>query len=74
MTALDTTQTRPRWRGYTASDLQRCAEREANMRRSVYSNRVMTKRMSKHHADAEIDKMAAIAEHFAELAERERLL
>lgn len=62
------------WRGYTAKELQRCAEREANLRRSVYSNRVMTRRMSKHQADQEIDKMAAIAEHFAALAEKERLL
>lgn len=62
------------FRGYSARDLQRCAEREANLRRQVYSNRVMTKRMSRQQADAEIDKMAAIAEHFAELAEKERLL
>lgn len=65
---------RPRWRGYTARDLQACAEREANMRRRVYSNRVLTKRMSKQQADREIDLMAAIGEHFQELAENERLL
>ena len=51
-----------------------CAEREANLRRSVYSNRVMARRMSKYQADAEIDKITAIAERFAELAEKERLL
>jgi len=68
------TPDRPKWRGYTAKQLQQCAEREANLRRHVYSNRVMSKRMSKHQADAEIDKMAAIAEHFAELAETERLI
>ena len=65
---------RPPLRGYTVRDLQRCAEREANMRRKVYSNRVLTKRMSRQQADAEIDKMAAIAEMLAEMAERERLL
>ena len=44
------------------------------MRRKVYSNRVMTHRMSKQSADREIDMMAAIGEHFAELAESEKLL
>ena len=68
------TPDRPRWRGYTARDLQACAEREANLRRRVYSNRVLTKRMSKQQADREIDLMAAIGEHFAELAESERLI
>jgi hypothetical protein len=68
------TPERPRWRGYTARDLQACAEREANIRRRVYSNRVFTHRMSKKAADHEIDMMAAIAEHFEELAESERLI
>jgi hypothetical protein len=62
------------FRGYQIKDLARCAEREAQMRRQVYRNRVLTGRMSKKQADAEIDKMAAIAEHLAELAEKERLL
>jgi hypothetical protein len=65
---------RPPLRGYSARELQACAEREANMRRKVYSNRVLTKRMSRQQADSEIDKMAAIAEMLAEMAERERLL
>ena len=65
---------RPALRGYSVRELQRCAEREANMRRKVYSNRVLTKRMSQRQADAEIDKMAAIAEMLAEMAEREKLL
>jgi hypothetical protein len=65
---------RPQWRGFTAHELQRCAEREANLRRTVYRNRVLTGRMSQAQANAEIDKMAAIAEHFAELAKEERLL
>jgi hypothetical protein len=68
------TPDRPPLRGYSARELQRCAEREANMRRKVYGNRVLTKRMSRQQADAEIDKMAAIAEMLAEMAERERLL
>jgi hypothetical protein len=65
---------RPRWRGYTARDLQVCAERETHLRRRVYSNRVLTHRMSRANANREIDLMAAIAEHFQELAEGERLL
>ena len=65
---------RPALRGYSVRELQSCAEREANMRRKVYSNRVLTKRMSQQQANAEIDKMAAIAEMLAEMAEREKLL
>jgi hypothetical protein len=61
-------------RGYTIKDLQTCAEREANMRRRVYSNRVAKGTMTQQQANVEIDKMAAIAEHLAELAEKERLL
>jgi hypothetical protein len=68
------TPDRPKWRGYSAKDLQTCAEREANMRRKVYPNRVLTHRMSRHQADRETDMMEAIAGHFAELAEVERLL
>ena len=67
------TAEKPR-RGYTMRDLQTCAERETNFRRSVYSRRVVKGSMTPAQADAEIDKMQAIAEHFAELAERERLL
>lgn len=69
-----TPNNRPPLRGYTMRDLQACAEREANMRRQVYPNRIMTGRMSQQLADREIDKMAAIAELLAELAARERLL
>jgi aconitase A len=69
-----TTTSRPALRGYSVRELQRCAEREANLRRQVYSNRVLTKRMSRQQANAEIDKMAAIAEWLKEMAEREKLL
>jgi hypothetical protein len=65
---------RPPLRGYSVRELQACAERETNMRRKVYSNRVLTGRMSQQQANAEIDKMAAIAEWLSEMAERERLL
>ena len=60
--------------GYTARDLQKCAEREANVRRVVYRNRVNTGRMTREQADREISKMEAIAAHFDELARKERLL
>lgn len=60
--------------GYTVRDLQKCAEREVMLRQRVYENRVLTGRMSKQQADAEIRKMDAIAKHLAELAEKERLL
>ena len=69
-----TASNRPALRGYSVRELQRCAEREANLRRQVYSNRVLTGRMSQQQANAEIDKMAAIAEMLAEMVERERLL
>ena len=72
--AMLTATTNPTWRGYTWVQLQRCAERELTLRRQVYPNRVLTNRMSRQQADAEIDKMRVIAEHLAELAERERLL
>jgi hypothetical protein len=65
---------RPALRGYSMRELQRCAEREANLRRKVYSNRVLTRRMSQQQANAEIDKMSAIAEWLKDEAERERLL
>ena len=68
-----TESSRPPLRGYTAKRLQQCAEREANKRRSVYSNRVLTGRMSQQQANVEIDMMAAIAEMLAEMAEREQL-
>lgn len=61
-------------RGYTMRDLQACADRELRLRQRVYANRVMTGRMSQRQADIEIDRMQAIAKHFAELAEKERLL
>jgi hypothetical protein len=59
---------------YPARDLQRCAEREVAWRRRVYAGRVGTGRMTPNMARHEIAMMQAIAEHFAELAKRERLL
>ena len=68
------TAAKPAWRGYTFEQLRRCAERELNLRRQVYPNRVLTRRMSRKQADEEIDKMRVIAETLADLAERERLI
>jgi hypothetical protein len=61
-------------RGYTMRDLAACAEREVNMRKRVYENRVLTGRMTRGLADGELDKMQAIAELLEELAQGERLL
>ena len=61
------------WR-YPLSVLADCAEREANQRRRVYPNRILTGRMSHRFAEAEIDKMAAIARELRDMAEWEKLL
>jgi hypothetical protein len=67
------THDRP-FRGYTMRDLHACADREARRRQRVYPNRILTMRMRRDVAELELDLMLAIAEHFAELAEQERLL
>ena len=59
---------------FSADDLQRCAEREVAMRRRVYPRWVQNGRMSYTQAQEEIEKMQTIAQHFAELAGKERLL
>lgn len=64
----------PTRRVYSFHDLQRCAMRETRHRRRFYPNRVLTHRMTQWKADVEINMMAAIADHFAELAAKERLL
>lgn len=60
--------------GYTAADLRDCALREVNYRRRVFEKRIMAGSMTRVQADREIGRMTAIAEYFAELDERERLL
>lgn len=59
---------------YPFAVLADCAQREVKWRRRVYPGRVMTRRMTGAFADLEIDKMEAIAEHFVELANKEKLL
>jgi hypothetical protein len=67
------TADRPR-HGYMMRDLQLCADRAANSMRRRYPNYVLSHRMTRSQAELEIDRMEAIAAHFAELAEKERLL
>jgi len=70
-----TARTNPGGRGgYSTRDLIQCAEREARARRIRYANKVLTRRMTQHEADLEIDKMDAIAQVLSEIEERERLL
>ena len=68
------TAARPPYRGYTMRELSACAEREVNLRRRVYANRVLTHRMSQQQADAESNKLAEIAEMVWVMGERERLI
>lgn len=59
---------------FSIGDLQHCAEREVKMRRKVYPRWVQNGKMSYKHAQEEIEKMQSIAQYFAELALKERLL
>jgi hypothetical protein len=59
---------------FTYGDLATCAERETNMRRQVYRNRILTRRMTQQQANREIDMMREIGEVLRSLAVSERLL
>jgi hypothetical protein len=59
---------------YTMEQLKACADREVKYRRYVFPRRVEQQKMTQAQADREIGMMEAIAKHYAELAERERLL
>ena len=59
---------------FTFTRLAECAERELNMRRHVYPNRIMTSRMSRETANAELDMMRHIAEIMRALARTEKLI
>jgi hypothetical protein len=56
---------------FSAATLQQCAARELKLRRRVYARLVAERHMSQGHADIELAMMAAIAAHYADLAERE---
>ena len=68
------TTTELRLHGHTFTEARDCAQRELNYRRRTYPRLVMSMKMTQQLADRETNTMAAIAEYFAELAERERLL
>lgn len=55
---------------FTITQLRRCAEREVNLRKRVYPNRIMTHRLSAKFAARQIALMQAIADHFAMLEAR----
>jgi len=59
---------------FSWEELHACAFRELKMRRRVYPKWVEAEKMSEKFADDEINKMVAIVDHLAELAEKERLL
>lgn len=65
---------RPSRTKYPFAVLADCAQREVKMRRRVYPNRILTGRMSHAFADAEIDKMEAIAQVLVEMVAKEKLL
>jgi hypothetical protein len=68
------THTEPHLHGHTATELRDCALRELKYRRFVYPRWVAELKMTQSLADRELGCMAAMAEYFDELAERERLL
>jgi hypothetical protein len=59
---------------FTAAEKHRAAQREVELRKAIYPNRVMHGAMSQREADRQIAIMQAIADDYAKLAERERLL
>jgi hypothetical protein len=59
---------------HTLAELKKCAERELRLRKRVYSNRLLTGRMSEQQATNEIQMMEEIAQVLENLAKDERLL
>jgi hypothetical protein len=59
---------------FTFTELAACAQREVKQRKRVYARRVQQRDMTQDFADREIGMMQAIADHFDELAKKERLL
>jgi hypothetical protein len=53
---------------FSAKEKARCTERELALRKRVYPNRVMTKRMTQREADYQIALMEEIASEYAEMA------
>jgi hypothetical protein len=59
---------------FTMVELHEEAEREVEMRMTVYARRVNNGTMKPEVAQRRIALMQAIAEHLAELADKERLV
>lgn len=58
---------------FTATEKHRELLREIEMRKWLYSSRVLTGSMSRHQAEQQIAIMQAIADDYAKAAEQERL-
>lgn len=54
--------------------LRQCALREVSQRNRVYNRLVDQQKMTQEKADREIAMMQAIADHFDELAGKDRLI
>jgi len=61
-------------RSFTAAEMRQAAEREVQIRRRVYPNRVETGRMTRLQAERQIALMQAIADHLREHEKTELLL
>lgn len=56
---------------YSTTELFRCAERELNLRKTVYPQMIKTGKMKRRDAEYELGAMEAIYDHFKELAAKE---
>ena len=61
-------------RKFTFAEMRQAAEREWEIRRRVYPNRVDTGRMTRLHADRQLALMRAIADYLRDLEKAEMLL
>ncbi len=59
---------------YTHTELHECAAREVKQRKRVYAYRIRQGQMTEAFAKQQIGMMQAIADHFEELAQKEKLL
>jgi hypothetical protein len=59
---------------FTAAELRACAQRELQLRKRVYPNRVETGRMSAAEARRQLAMMQAILDHLKECEKAELLL
>lgn len=59
---------------FTATDKWKAAEREVQQRRRVYSRLIVEKKMTESFAAEQIAIMQSIANDYAALAEKDRLI